>query len=329
MIVYESAASPSVRAGEAILGGRRIAGRIFPYGPETGSVRFDPIDRRFVFPREEAVVRPGPARAEGWREALLRLPPGPVLIGPSAGGEAVWGSGRAATEAALETGRPVFLLDPEPESMPAAVTEAVILCSWRPGNPERAFPGLERARAAGAPRAAVFPLIPGWTAEDEAIESLADTAVRGGAAALTALLPATDGEGRRDIVAARSLFEPGEGDRFFEVIHHGDWPERLAGRLAAAREAASDRGLGVLPPRPSGGAEPAGNRTAASRLEERAELADPGEHRAALLYAAIRWIDESPRDLAAVAREGNFRKVFPFDGEIGAWAEAALREDVR
>jgi hypothetical protein len=329
MIVYESAASPSVRAGEAILGGRRIAGRLFPYGPETGSVRFDPIDRRFVFPREDVVLRPGPARPENWREALSRIPPGPVLIGPSAEAEPVWGSGLAAAEAALEAGRPVFLLDPAPESLPEGMEDAVVLCSWRPGNPARAFPGLERARAAGAACAAVFPLIPGWTAENDAIEALADTAARGGAAALTALLPATDGEGRRDIVAARSRFEPEEGDRFFEVIHHGDWPERQAGRVAAARKAATDRGLGVLPPRPAGGSEPAGNRTAAARLEERAELSDPGEHRAALLYAAIRWIDEFPRDLSAVAREGNFRKVFPFDGEVGGWAEAALREAVR
>ena len=328
MIVYEAAASPAARAGEAILGGRRIAGRIFPYGHETGSVGFDPIERRFVFPRGDGVLRPGPARAEGWREAFLRMPPGPILIGPSADGEPVWGSGRSAAEAALEAGRAFFLLDPEPESVPAGAEKAVVLCSWRPGDPRRGFPGLERARAAGAPCAAVFPLIPGWTAENDAIEALADTAVRGGAAALTAIVPATDGEGRRDIVAARSLFEPVEGDRFFEVIHHGDWPEGLVGRVAAARKAASDRGLGLLPPRPAGGGEPAGNRMAAGRLEERAELTDPGEHRAALLYAAVRWIDESPRDLGAVAREGNFRKVFPFDGEVGAWAEAALREAV-
>ena len=62
----------------------------------------------------------------------------------------------------------------------------------------------------------------------------------------------------------------------------------------------------------------------AARLEERAELEDPGEHRGALLYAAVRWIDEFPRDLSAVEREGNFRKVFPFGGDVGEWAEAAL-----
>jgi hypothetical protein len=38
----------------------------------------------------------------------------------------------------------------------------------------------------------------------------------------------------------------------------------------------------------------------------------------------VRWIDESGRNLAAVASEGNFRRVFPFDGEVAEEAEAAL-----
>jgi hypothetical protein len=39
----------------------------------------------------------------------------------------------------------------------------------------------------------------------------------------------------------------------------------------------------------------------------------------------VRWIDESRRDLSAVAREGNFRRIFPFSGEVAAEAESALR----
>jgi hypothetical protein len=327
MIVYEAAGSPTLRTGETILAGRRIAGRLLPYGAGSGVVAFDPVERRFVLPRDDAALRPGPPRAESWREALARIPAGPVLIGPCAAAEAIWGAGRAAAEAALGAGRPLFLLDPEPEAMPPGAAEAaVVLCAWRPGDPRGAFPGIGSARAAGARCAAIFPLIPGWTTEDGAIEALADAALRGGAASFTAVLPAADGEGRRDIVEARSRFEPGNAERFFELIHHADWSERMARFLDAASRAASDRGLRVLPPRPEGRREPAGNRRAAASLEERAELSDPGEHRAALLYAAVRWIDESPRDLAAVAREGNFLKVFPFDGEIGAWTEAALRE---
>ena len=124
---------------------------------------------------------------------------------------------------------------------------------------------------------------------------------------------------------ARARVEPELADRFFEVIHHGDWPERLAGRVAAVREAAAGRGLLALPPRPVGAGRAARqSRAAAARLEERADAPETGEHRAALLHAAVRWIDESSRDLSAVAREGNFRKVFPFDGQVGDWAEAAF-----
>ncbi|MET0618906.1 MAG: hypothetical protein ABW056_01440 [Thermoanaerobaculia bacterium] len=330
MIVYEGTPIPAARAGEALLAGRRVAGRLAPWGFESAGLRFDPLDRRFVFPREHPSLRPGPSRAEVWREAAARIPSGPVLVGPPAtedgGAEALWGAGSAAAQGAIDAGRPVYLLDPEPEAVPpGAGTIAVILCSWRPGRSELAFPGLARFRDSAVPRAALFPLIPGWTAEDEAIRALADTAARHGAVSLTGLVPAADGEGRRAIVDARARVEPELADRFFEVIHHADWPERLAGRVAAVREAAAGRGLLALPPRPAGRGEPRGNREAAARLEERADAPDTGEHRAALLHAAVRWIDESSRDLSAVAREGNFRKVFPFDGQVGDWAEAAFQ----
>ena len=81
-----------------------------------------------------------------------------------------------------------------------------------------------------------------------------------------------------------------------------------------------------MPPRPVGRAERAGNAAAAARLEELAERVESDEPRAALLYAAIRWIDACGRDLAAVAREGNFRKIFPFAQDTGDVVEGALRE---
>jgi len=326
MIVYEAGPAPVVRAAESVLAGRRLAGRLLPYGAEAAAAaRFDPVDRRFVFPRSEPTLRAGPFRTTPWREALSRVPAGPVLVGPSAAAETVWGAERAAAEAAIEAGRPVYLLDPEPAALPSGARgAAVVLCSWRPGRAGAAFPGLERAREAGLVCAALFPLLPGWTAEDEAIEALAAAAEGGGAASLTPLVPCGDGEGRRAIVEARASIEPEAANRFFEAIHHGDWPERLDGRVAAARAAAARRGLALLPPRPAGRGEPAGNALAAARLEERAELLDAGEHRAALLYAAVRWIDESGRDLSAVVREGNFSRIFPFAGEIGEAASAAL-----
>ncbi len=327
MIVYEAAASAAVRVGEALLAGRRIAVRVAPYGFETTTVRFDPVERRFLLPRDEPLPRPGPWRTVEWREALSRIPSGPVLIGPFAAAEPIWGSGRAAAEAALEAGRPAYLLDPPVEAVPPGAGRAVVvLCSWRPGRTSAAFPDLDRLQATGSPCSALVPLVPGWTAEEGPIAEIAGRAAREGAVSLTGLVPAADGEGRRAIVEARSRYAPEEADRFFEVIHHGDWPDRVARSVAAARKTASDRGLAVLPPRPGSRGIPEGNRSAAARLEERAELSDPGEHRAALLHAAVRWIDESRRDLAAVRREGNFRKVFPFDGETREWVENALAE---
>jgi hypothetical protein len=97
-------------------------------------------------------------------------------------------------------------------------------------------------------------------------------------------------------------------------------------RIARARAAATAVGLRTMPPRPAGGAEWAGNAAAAARLEEIAESVEADEPRAALLYAAVRWIDASGRDLAAVERDGNFRKIFPFAGEAANAAEGALRE---
>ncbi len=330
MIVFEAAASPAVRVGEDEIAGRRIAGRLLPYGAEGGgaAVRFDPVPRRFVFGRAEAVVAVGPPDPEPWRQATSRIPAGPILVGPCSAAEEVRGAFMAAAEGAIAAARGVYLLDPDPAGLPAeAGRAAVVLCSWRPGRPEAAFPGLEGARAAGLSSAALFPLLPGWTGEPEALEALAKAAAAGGASSLTPLVPSADGEGRRAIVEARAAVEPEEADRFFEFIHHVDWTLRLVVRLGEARSAAERHGLAFLPPRPVGRAEPVGNAAAAARLEERAELSGADEHRAARLLAAVRWIDECGRDLSMLLREGNFRKVFPFEGDIVEAAEAALAEE--
>ncbi len=336
MILCEAAAGGAVRGGEGVIAGRRIAARILPFGAETDAVRFDPVDRRFVFPRPDPVLRPGPARAEPWRESLSRVPAGPVLIGPSFRVEPLWGSGLAAARAAVDAGRPVYLLDP---STPAHAdsdgilefarngSAVVALCSWRPGRAEAAFPGLAHARHAAGAAGALFPLIPGWTDGDDMLDALAAAAAAGGASSLTPLVPASEGEDRRAIVEARAQVDPEAADRFFEVVHHGEWPARLAGRVEAARSAARRHGLELLPPRPRGSGESRGNAAAAARLEEEAELSAPGEHRAALLHAAVRWIDETGRDLSAVEREGNFARIFPFafDRPVLEAAASALR----
>jgi len=327
VIVFESAGAPAVRAGEALVAGRRLAGRLWPYGVEGDRLRFDPVERRFAVPRPDPVLAAGPADPERWREAVERVPTGPVLVGPSSAGETLRGSYRAAAEAALRSGRAVYLLDPGEEGIPpAAGTAAVVLASWRPGRAAAAFPALEAARAAGLRAAAVFPIIPGWTGEPETLEALAQAARDGGAAALTAIAPALDGEARRDIVDARAATEPDPGERFFELVHHGALEERLAALAVAARDAATRRSLASLPPRPVGRGERAGNAAASARLEELADRPGVAEHRAARLFAAVRWIDDATRDLSAVAREGNFRKVFPFGEEAAEAAEAAFRE---
>ena len=327
MIVFEPAA-PLSRVGEAVVGGRRVAGRLLPYGAEAGGrpLRFDPVDRRFVFGKPDLTIPVGPCDPGPWIDALTRVPSGPVLIGPCSWAEPVRGAFRAAAEAALSSGRPVYLLDPEPGAVPdGAGHAAVVLCSWRPGRPEAAFPGLAPARAAGLTCAALFPFLPGWTGEADAVEALVAVAKAGGAASVTALAPSADGEGRRGIVEARSVAEPAEGERFFDLVHHGDWSERLADRLEEVRKVVTRHGLAPMPPRPVGRLERPGNAAAAARLEELAERLEKDEHRAALLHAAVRWIDESRRDLSAVAREGNFRRIFPFSGEIAAEAESALQ----
>jgi hypothetical protein len=328
MIVYEPAAAPTARAGEALVAGRRIAGRLFPYGADAGAAAllFDPVDQRFIFRKPDAPILAGPSDPAAWAQALAHVASGPVLVGPSAPAEAVRGSLRAAAEAAVESGRPVYLLDPEPDGIPEkAPGAAVALCSWRPGRAEASFPGLASARSAGLACGAVFPLLPGWTAEPEFLEALMAAAKKGGASSVTGLVPAADGEGRRGIVQARQDVEPSAGDGFFELVHHGDWFARMGERIAQARAAAARHGLADLPPRPGGRRGRDGNSAAAARLEELAVRLESDEHRAALLYAAVRWIDDSRRDLSAVAREGNFRKVFPFGPEIAGEAEAALR----
>jgi len=325
MIVFQPAPAPIARPGEADIGGRRIAGRLVPYGGEAGAeaLRFDPLARRFVWRRPDATVAVGPASPEAWRRAASRLPPGPVLVGPGSVAEEVRGAYRAAAEGALSAGRAVFLLDPEPEGIPDCGAAVVVLCSLA-ARGSVSFPRLAAAGSRGPAWGVLFPLIPGWTAEPDALEELLSEAAAGGARSATALIPETDGESRRAIVDAKAEADSEAADGFFERIHHGEWAPRMLERVAKIRATCAAHGLAVLPPRPVGRHEPPGNAAASARLEELADLPGLSEHRAALLRAAVRWIDESGRDLAAVAREGNFRRVFPFDGEVAAEAETAL-----
>jgi hypothetical protein len=327
VITFDPAADPVVRTGAVDVAGRRIAVRAVPYSGRVGAERFgfDPIDRTIFRRRSEGAVAVGPVRAEPWRAALARLPAGPALVGPGdESGEPVWGACAAAVEGARASGRAVYLLDPPsevgPEGNPA---EVVALFTWSPSRP---VPGqrIRELSERGVPGGCLLPLLPGWTSDRAAIAAFVEEARRAGARFVAPVLPDRSGVSRRAIVEARAETAPDAAEQIFGRIHHSDWDLELSEALVRLAAACSAEGLENIPPRPVGRGEPARNAAASARLEELARASDTDEHRLALLHAAVRWIDESARDLAAVAREGNLRRVFPFGAELAAEAERAL-----
>ncbi|HEY6931018.1 MAG TPA: hypothetical protein VJA66_15195, partial [Thermoanaerobaculia bacterium] len=157
----------------------------------------------------------------------------------------------------------------------------------------------------------------------EWIDAAVSDAAAAGARFVAPLMPVSDGPARRRIVEARAEVEPDAAEDFFDLVHHGGSfaaGDSVRNLLAAACRRAN---LSPFPYRARGPLEPAANAAVAARLEERAaESRD--EHRASLLQATARWIDEVGRDLSVVARDGNFRKVFPFGPELAREAEAIL-----
>src|SRR5690349_11428098 len=165
MLIYEPGPA-QVRAGEELVAGRRIAGRLLPYGASPlREARFDPVARRVVPGRANATVACAPPDPRAWADGLSKLPAGPLLVGPGSPAEAVRGSLGAAADAAAEAGRAVYLLDPDG----ARLGGATVLCTWRPGPAGGGFPGLREAAESAALAAAIFPLIPEWTADADAI----------------------------------------------------------------------------------------------------------------------------------------------------------------
>lgn len=328
MIEYVDAPDASVRSIESDVAGRRVAAHAAPYGREAGGppFRFDPLERRLVARRASGRVAVGPADPGAWARAFSRCPAGPVLVGPGSAAEEIRGAGAAAAEGAVRSGRGVYLLDPDPAAIPVERRRAfTAVFSWTPGEDDLAE-RLAPALAAGIPAGALLPIVPGWT-DDAAFLERWWTHVAASGAGFAAAVPATGGgDERRLFVEARSQVDPASADSFFEKVHHSDWASALREGLRRFRAEAARRGLLAIPPRPVGAGEPPGNSAAAARLEEWAVTQENDEHRAALLHAAARWIDESGRDLAPVVREGNFGKVFPF-GALAAEAEAAFRDE--
>jgi hypothetical protein len=325
VIEYENA-GPAVRPREAEVAGRRIAAHAVPYSGEVGppAYRFDPVERRFFERSPSGRVAVGPAEPEAWARGFAKCPGGPVVVGPGAAVETIRGAAAAAARAAAAAGRPVYLLDPTAFPDPAG-SGYVALFAWSPVPLSDSTPGIAAARAAGLQAGGLLPIVPGWTDSADFLEAYLDGMAGAGATFAAPVAVTADGESRRVLVEARSAADSAAAEHFFERAHHSDWGAAHAAAVIRFRAEAARRGLATVPPRPLGAGEPPGNSAAAARLEERALEAGEDEHRAALLYAAARWIDESGRDLALVVREGNFRKVFPF-GALALEAEAAFRE---
>lgn len=327
MIEYDLSGTALVRCVESEVAGRRIAAHALPYTGEAGepAARFDPLDRTVVLRRTSGRVAVGPARGEAWGRALERCPAGPVLVGPGSPVEVIRGTYRVAAEAAAAAGRPVYLLDPDPSGLPSRPGGAyVALFAWSPDGGHAPPPALAEALGRGFAAGGLLPIVPGWTEEPAFLERYLDGLARAGARFAAPVAASSQADARRRYVEARSRTEPEAADRFFEKVHHCDWPAAVRAGVKLFREGAERRGLATIPPRPVGASEPPGNSAAAARLEEQAREVEENEHRWALLHAAARWIDESGRDLTRVVEEGNFGKVFPF-AALAAEAEAAFR----
>ncbi|MEA2604158.1 MAG: hypothetical protein QOF89_5150 [Acidobacteriota bacterium] len=206
--------------------------------------------------------------------------------------------------ARLMAGTPVLVqLLPGDETTVPPVTGAAFVHDLLPALLDR---DLGRLRRLPAGASAVFPLLPGVT-DDPALWELAcrDLAAAG-VRCVQALTPSLEPADRR------RLAERWGEEEAFEAVFHREAPaERDFARLAHRH------GLEPFLPRPL--PRPpvlgAGNRRIAGVLALAAELwlrlGRPVETGQAL-YKDTRWIDRSPYDLEALAREGNLG-VLPLD----------------
>lgn len=334
MILFENAAAPSVRAGELDLAGRRVAVRAVAAAGETGAprFRFDPIERRLVSRRTAGTVAAGPASPQAWAAALAKGPAGAALVEGSAGAaEEIRGAFAAAARGALDSGRGVYLLDPPPAGLPSfesgrtGAAPYVALFAWAPEGLDAS--ALAAAAAAGIPTGVVWPVVPGWTADEDRARALLRFAVSAGASFAAAVAPVSDADFRKAAVAAREAVDPGNSDAFFDVMFHRPWEEELPGAVERAVRVIEAARLAPRVPRPASPREPAANARAAARLEDRASESRD-EHRASRLHAAARWIDGCGRDIGVIWKEGNLARAFPFGPELAREVEEALRESV-
>ncbi|HEY7215327.1 MAG TPA: hypothetical protein VIC28_11890, partial [Thermoanaerobaculia bacterium] len=178
---------------------------------------------------------------------------------------------------------------------------------------------LEALRRLPSGAAAVWPLVPGLTGDpalwDQGCRELAASGMRCVQALTLSLAPAD----------RRRLAEQWGGEAAFDALFHGEPPAERDFARAAHRHGLAPFLSRPLPGPPAGHA---GNRRIGGALALAGELwlrlGHPVEQGQAL-YRAARWIDRSPYDLEALAREGNL-SVLPLDAlsrEIAAECAAA------
>ena len=247
VIVYEPGPA-QVRAGEELVAGRRIAGRLLPYGAfHLRGPRFDPVARRLVPGRTDAAVPCAPPDPRAWREALARLPPGPVLVGPGSPAEPLRGSLAARRRGGGGVGSrrlPARSASRRCRRRPGSSAPARGALRLAPGTRRRRIPGPGGGGSGGPAGGGPLPAHPGLDRRDGADPDPRGRRrrSRGRRVRRTGAGPLRRGEARdRGLAGGRRPIRLGP-------VLRGDPPRRLdrpasTSRSLEARRQASARGL--------------------------------------------------------------------------------------
>ena len=326
MIVHEEGAPAVVRRGEFHpFPGARARVRAIPY-PGFDPPGGDPW--RGAYRRGgDATAAAGPGSPEPWLDALGHAPPGKILVGPVAPADSVYGSAAAAVAAIRRLGRAALLIETadRPEDGVSAGPDLARVVVWDGAMAERDF---WRSFARGAaPAGVAVPWIPGWTGEAAFLDAFFSGARAAGAAFAAGFPLAGDGPSRAAIHADYARWRPSDADAFFDAIHHRDWQAgtREARRRFAA--AAERSGVPARVPLLVGAAEFEANARLAGAFESAAE--EEEEPRASALRAAARRVEDFPRDVAGLEREGNLRILWAPDSAEARIARSVLAGTAR
>lgn len=328
MILFESTASAPWRRGEYTpFPGVRARTRAVPY-PGLEPAGADPWSGEYRGAAEEMRIAAAADSAGEWVESLRHAPPGPVLVGPAPEADSVYGAASAACEAGRILGRGVVLVDvpvaAAPPRVPAPPSGSVVAVAvWRCGEEDRLWEE-SRAAAGSIPYGVALPILPGWTDEEEFLDSFLRRCRTAGVEFVVPLEVDGFGPSRAAIHADFARLHPDRADAYFDRIHHGDWAEETRQARDRLRRAAAAAGISSKVPLPRGSSEFAANRRAVEALEDAAERSP--EPRAARLRRAVRVLEDLGRDLESIAREGNGRLLFDPDSPEWEVIERALAD---